>query len=106
MSLGNSLLVALIVMTIVFSVLILLSFLVKIQSLAVAYIEKKGKSTHKEETNKPAVEAQTYVSEATAGELKLIDTDERTAAMVMAIVSDELKIPLNELQFKSIKALD
>ena len=39
----------------------------------------------------------------TAGELKLYNTDDRTAAMLMAIVADELETPLNELRFKSIK---
>ena len=39
----------------------------------------------------------------TAGELKLYNTDEKTAAMLMAIVADELKTPLNELRFKSIR---
>ena len=38
-----------------------------------------------------------------AGELKLYDTPERDAAMVMAIVADELKIPINELRFISIR---
>ena len=41
----------------------------------------------------------------TAGELKLYDTDPRTAAMLMAIVADELKLPLNELRFLSIKEI-
>lgn len=39
------------------------------------------------------------------GELKLYGVDEKTAAMIMAIVSDESKIPLSELQFKSIKLI-
>ncbi len=38
-----------------------------------------------------------------AGELKLYDTPDRDAAMIMAIVADELKIPLNELRFISIR---
>ena len=38
-----------------------------------------------------------------AGELKLYDTDPKDAAMIMAIVADELKKPLNELRFISIK---
>ena len=38
-----------------------------------------------------------------AGELKLYDTDDKTAAMLMAIVADELQTPLNELRFKSIR---
>ena len=38
-----------------------------------------------------------------AGELKLYNTDEKTAAMLMAIVADELQTPLCELRFKSIR---
>lgn len=38
-----------------------------------------------------------------AGELKLYDTDPRTAAMLMAIVADELQVPINELRFISIR---
>lgn len=38
-----------------------------------------------------------------AGELKLYDTDPRTAAMIMAIVADKMGKPINELHFKSIK---
>ena len=38
-----------------------------------------------------------------AGELKLHDVDPRTAAMLMAIVADQMGKPINELRFKSIK---
>ena len=38
-----------------------------------------------------------------AGDVKLYDTDPRDAAMIMAIVADELGKPLNELRFRSIK---
>jgi hypothetical protein len=37
------------------------------------------------------------------GSLKLIHVDEKTAALIMAIVSDETCIPLSELVFKSIR---
>lgn len=40
------------------------------------------------------------------GKLRLKNVDEQTAAMVMAIVSDESGIPLSELQFKSISLID
>lgn len=39
------------------------------------------------------------------GSLTLIDTDEPTAAVIMAIVSDSSGIPLNRLNFKSIKRM-
>lgn len=37
------------------------------------------------------------------GEIKLHDVDDKTAALIMAIVADELKAPLNELRFLSIR---
>ncbi len=40
------------------------------------------------------------------GNLTLIRTDERDAAMIMAIVADTLETPLNELRFLSIKRID
>lgn len=40
------------------------------------------------------------------GTIKLLDVDEKTAASVMAIVSHETKIPLDQLVFKSIKAIN
>lgn len=42
----------------------------------------------------------------TCGELKLINTSERDAALIMAIVADATQTPLNELRFKSIKNVD
>ena len=40
------------------------------------------------------------------GELELVNTDEKTAAVIMAIVSDKSGIPLNRLSFKSIKLME
>ena len=39
------------------------------------------------------------------GDLTLIDTTEREAAMIMAIVADSTETPLNELRFISIKQI-
>ena len=39
----------------------------------------------------------------TAGEVKLFDVPDKEAAMIMAIVADQMGKPLNELRFKSIK---
>ena len=41
-----------------------------------------------------------------AGDLKLYDTNPRDAAMIMAIVADELQKPLNELRFLSIREIN
>lgn len=40
------------------------------------------------------------------GNLTLENVDEQTAAMIMAIVSDESKIPLSELMFKRISLVN
>lgn len=40
------------------------------------------------------------------GEIKLNDVEEKQAAMAMAIVADEMNVPLNELRFISIKKID
>lgn len=37
------------------------------------------------------------------GSIKLYDVDDKTAAMIMAIVADDMQTPIEELEFKSIK---
>ena len=51
----------------------------------------------------PAADAP--LAPGTAGDLKLYNTDPRDAAMIMAIVADELQKPLNELRFISIREI-
>ena len=43
------------------------------------------------------------LAKGSCGPVMLHDVPDRTAAMIMAIVADELKTPLNELRFISIK---
>lgn len=50
----------------------------------------------------PAAAPKAYAP-GSAGELKLHDVEPKTAAMIMAIVADQMGKPLNELRFKSIK---
>ena len=45
------------------------------------------------------------VAYAPAGSIQLIDVDEPTAAVVMALVSNQSGIPLERLAFKSIKGI-
>ena len=110
MSVSNSLLVALLVMGIVFVVLIVLSLLLKAQSKIFSFIDKNNNKPsatveieNKSDCNSSYIQNSPEVSK---GQLSLIGVDEKTAAIIMAIVSDELKISLNELQFQSIKSLD
>jgi len=108
MNLLDSLLLSIFGMLVVFVVLVALSFFIKIQSVVVNAISNKDNKEIKEEIKTQEVLKEQTADDAgwTAGELKLIGVDEKTAAMIMAIVSDESKIPLSELQFKSIRAVE
>lgn len=107
MSILDSLLVAAFCWALVFTVLACLFGLIRLFSLILGNIAPK-----KEENpiNVPAatvtasapIEDEPYFS---TGDLRLKGVDERTAAMIMAIVSDESGIPLSELCFKSIKEI-
>ena len=105
MPLTDALLLALIGMSIVFGVLILLMGIIwvmgKIVEKSPAMSAKMSKIFKKKKGQEEAPKAK-----GTCGELVLINTDERDAAMIMAIVADTTGIPLNELRFKSIKRVD
>ena len=49
----------------------------------------------------PVIEAKP--APGSAGEVKCFDVPDKEAAMIMAIVADQMGKPLNELRFKSIK---
>ncbi len=106
MSFFNSLLISFIGLGLVFVVLIGLSVAVTIESKLLNFFRDKDKKTISEIHDHSSVAENNAVNWADAGELKLIEVEEKTAAMIMAIVSEESEIPLAELQFKSIKALN
>lgn len=99
MTIPESSMVAVFCMAGVFVVLLSLCFIIKLFSFA---LEKAAKKRPPEPlpSQQPAPAAQ---EEFSSGRLILRRVDEPTAAMIMAIVSDESGIPLSELCFKSIK---
>ena len=100
--------VALLGYAVVFFGLILLMAVIMIMGKVFIAAEKK-KALKTAKVAEPApVAAPTAVAEpaaapGTAGQLKLYDTNPKTAAMIMAIVADKMGKPLNELRFISIK---
>lgn len=120
----DALLLALIGIVVVFIVLILLMFIIQVVGKIFDGSEKlreehpewndkvqnlKDKVAFWKKVNNDAKEAEQEekkLASGTCGELKLVNTDERDAAMIMAIVADETKTPLNELRFKSIKRVE
>ncbi|MGH4139201.1 OadG family protein [Clostridium sp.] len=106
MSIANSLLVALILMSVVFSCLVALSFLLKAQAFVFSFIDNNKKNQKSKEEVASDIDSSQNNIEVSTGELKLIGVDEKTTAIIMAILSDELEISLCELQFKSIKLIN
>ena len=108
--LTDALLLSVVGIAIVFAVLILLWGIIALMgkivekspamSAKMSKIFKKKKNSHEESTSEAPK------AKGTCGELALINTDERDAAMIMAIVADTTGVPLNELRFKSIKRID
>jgi len=97
-----------IVILVVFGVLFIMYVLI---SLAGKILASATKGNEKAEA-KPAVAAAAPAAapaaeeEFSSGTLKLKGCDEKTAAMIMAIVADDTGIPLSELVFKSIKLVE
>lgn len=110
MSIVESLTVSLFCIVLVFLVLSFLFALIKLLSKVLCKISNKKAeiSTGKQTTGKGfSISGEEENGDGiSAGELKLINVDEKTAAIIMAIVSDESQIPLSELSFKSIKAIE
>jgi len=96
----QGLLLALVGFVLVIIVLAVLMGFIYLLSYVVRKIEALGKK------KTPATESGAATAElapGSSGDIKLYNVDDRTAAMVMAIVADELQTPLNELRFISIK---
>lgn len=108
---GESLLIAISGIVIVFIMLAILCLFIPLISRCVQFFERRGKKSApaaKPATPAPAPQAAPAAAPAGGtygGEVALIDVDEKTAACIMAIVSHETGIPLSELIFKKIKAL-
>ena len=110
MPLSDALATSLIGITTVICILAIIAVLIILVSKVIRAIE--GAATKKA----PATPAAAPAASAPAGvpmpagmnqgELELINTDEKTAAIIMAIVSDKSGIPLNRLSFKSIKLVE
>lgn len=114
----TSLMTGIMMMVFVFFVLVLLYFLIRGMSYVLMAINN---SVSQQQANKAApsnvavadsgskmsiADTQSQSENiAFGGNVILTNVDEPTAAMLMAIVSDQSGIPLSELCFKSIKAL-
>ena len=102
MPLSEALAVSLIGIVTVMIILAVIAGLIVLVSKAIRAIEAKAANIKPAPipTQAPAVPKESQ------GQVELIGTDEKTAAVIMAIVSEKSGIPLERLSFKSIRLLD
>lgn len=84
------------------AVLIALAVIVK---LLYALFTKARFGSEQAETQADSIPVAQQAVHISQGELKLIEVDEKTAALIMAIVSFESGVPLSELDFHSIRLI-
>ena len=101
---GTAALIVVLGMAVVFFGLILLMLVTKASGKIMQNKEAAAKAAAPAPAA-PAAPAVKAVAPGSAGEVKLHDVPDRTAAMLMAIVADKLGKPLNELRFISIREI-
>ena len=97
------------VILVVFGVLFIMFVLISLSGKIFASASSKKEAPKAEVKAAPAPAAEAPAApeeEFSSGTLKLKGCDEKTAAMIMAIVSDNTGIPLSELIFKSITLVE
>ncbi len=104
MSFGAAFIYSILGMCVVFFALVLLMLIIKLMTAVGDRTTKAPAPAAEVPAPAPATVAGP-AAPGSAGELKLYDTDPRTAAMLMAITADELQLPLNELRFLSIREI-
>ena len=92
--------------TVVMLMLALIAVFILLLSKIIRIVENKSKKAVPEATSAPAPASVPMPDGMNNGEVDLIGVDEKTAAVIMAIVSKQSEIPLNRLSFKSIKLID
>lgn len=101
LNLGENGLTALLGYVVVFAGLLSLMVIVILMGTVFKAKTKKAAPLPAAPAPVPAVEAK--VAPGSAGKVKRFDVPDREAAMIMAIVAEQMGKPLNELRFLSIK---
>lgn len=105
MTISKALLVALVGFITVIVLLAVIALFIKFIAYIFSLFTKKKAVSAPAEASKPAP-ATGKTAKTLRSEIKLIDVDEPTAAVIMALVSHNSGIPLEKLDFKSIKLLE
>ena len=108
MSIVDILITAVVGMLVVFAVLIILMCAINIMAAIFAKLDKTPEKSagNADKSAEAAVKKDGPAAPGSCGSLTLKNVSDRDAALIMAIVSDKLKTPLNELRFISIKEVE
>lgn len=106
MPIGEALSVSLIGIVTVITILAIIALLINIVSRLIRAMEASVNKNKPAASAPAAAAAPTAVAGQSEGSVELIDTDEKEAAAIMAIVSNKSGIPLERLRFKSIRRID
>ena len=112
MPVSEVLLLSLVGFALVFTVLVALMLVIRAIAAAMRAFEKKPEpagapplSSKDAKSDAPAAQGRQAPAPGSLGECDLHSVDDKTAAMLMAIVADETQTPLNELRFVSIQEI-
>ena len=103
-SVPDALILSVLGFAMVFVVLVILILVIKVISGATQKIGTNNSAEAAIGVILPASQA-SAPAVGSSGEVNLHSVSDKTAALLMAIVADEMKTPLNELRFISIKEL-
>lgn len=106
MDIPKAVLVAVVGLFTVVIILAIIALFIKFIAFVFSLFTKKSSEPVKPAAPAVNTKSAVPVAKTLRGEVKLIDVDEETAAVVMALVSHNSGIPLDRLDFKSIKALE
>ena len=95
---------ALIGISVVMLILAIIAVFIIMISKIIRFVETKTSAIKKAPVS--AEPASGSPATAPSNEVELINTDEKTAAVIMAIVSQQTDIPVNRLSFKSIRLIE
>lgn len=110
LNIGQGLSYSLLGIAVVFAMLLALMVVIKIMGALLGEKPKKADAAAAAKVETAPAQGEIPAGKVPApgslGDIAIHDVPEKTAAMIMAIVADEMNTPLNELRFKSIKRVD
>ena len=106
MNISKALLVALVGFITVIVLLAIIALFIKFIAYIFSLFTKKKTVSAPAAVKSAPAPSVGKTAKALRSEIKLIDVDEPTAAVIMALVSHNSGIPLEKLDFKSIKLLE